>query len=192
MRKIIASIMVPLMMLSNTSFSNKELKISSKKEDLIEVLDTTHQDIDVNTNINWLSIDELRKALLVEINIVRKENNVDTLTLDSWCNKVAYSYSKYLFDNKMDEIINAEDHYDKKGNTVYDRVKKAWRIKDDKTVVIWENIISTNKYTTVGRVVRRQEKSKYHLQNLINKKYKKVWVWHAKWSNNIVIVFINE
>lgn len=147
----------------------------------------------LKTNINNLTTQELREYTNHYLNKIRESQWLSALRLDDTANKVAQDYSRYLYENNMDEEITYEDHFDAQWNSVLERVRKAgmkidpecrWDCKK-----AWEILASSN--MTVEEMVNMRMKSEPHKQKILWNSFDCSWIWHYPWSNNVVVVFVN-
>lgn len=147
----------------------------------------------LNTNINNLTTEELRKYTNHYINQIRKKAWLSSLQEDITANKVAQDYSKYLYKNKMDDEITYEDHFDVEWNSVLERVRSAGMNLDSecrwKCKKVWENLASSN--MTIKHMVDLWMESPSHKQNILWNSFDCLWIWHFPWSNNVVVIFVN-
>jgi len=152
-----------------------------------------YQDSLLDIRIDSLSLNELRYCLTQGINKIRTKQWLAPVKLLDDVNGVAQNYSLYLSENKMDDTITWEDHFDKEGNSVLERVKWAWVSIDTECrwdcKKTWENLASS--HMTVQQMIDLWMKSTSHRWNILWKSFDGVWVWHAKWSKNVVLVFVN-
>jgi len=174
--------------------------VKEKKKEFTEAFamqkedtDKTNYDHMLNIKINETTPEKLRIYINYYVNQLREKKWLKPLKLDNKTNKVAQDYSKYLYDNHKDDEITYEDHFDKEGNWVLERVRWAGIMLDKECYgdckKVWENLATSN--MTIKTLVDMWMNSLSHRDNILGGSFNYIWIWHYIWSNNVVAVFVN-
>ncbi len=147
----------------------------------------------LDSPIKTLSLNQLRDGMTYHLNFIRKQHGLNPLVLNTKVNNVCHLYSKYLFENWRDNIIDYDDHFDENWKEVLYRVRQAkiginedcwWDCKK-----VWENLITSN--LSIREAFSLWMGSPDHMENILCPYFNAWWVSSYPWSNNIVTVFVN-
>ncbi len=176
---------------SHTFWQNTRIQ---QKATTTQLMDTTTYDYKklLYTDISTLSPEIIQKVMLQRINEIRKEHNLKPLTYDKRLETPATSFAK---EKSWTERWNDPDnHFDKDGNWIYERMEKAWLLPHIKLIVvngniesIWENLVTT--HGSVNDLMNALMQSIWHKERLLSPHENKVGFWYFPWSTILVQMF---
>jgi hypothetical protein len=88
-----------------------------------------------------------------------------------------------LYENKMDDEITYEDHFDKEWNWVLERVRWAGIMLNKECYgnckKVWENLATSD--MTIKTLVDMRMNSPWHRDNILGVSFDYIGIWHCIW-----------
>lgn len=149
------------------------------------------QDNLLHTDIDSLSLDEIKSSILTSLNAIRVKRGLKKVTL--YNSEVAQLHSTYLFESHNDSEITWDDHFGSMGESVLERTR-AERIPIDEEC--WGDCQKVGEIIgpagmTVEELCKAWEESPDHLAEIVGKSFDAISIGHHPGSNNVVVVFLN-